>query len=369
MDEPWRNGSRVGRTSGIDIAEPGLRYGYMNGLERALAGVLLTSLLLGGCGAFAGGAATQATRGAVGELGRPETRDQIASILADPEINAATHELTASVTGAFLDELTTQQRRARIGEALSLFAGRVGSALGEEFAGALVVALPELTDSLLEAAASETGRQQLSAVGGALTEGVGTAFATSLREDLGPAARDAIALGVADGMSEALADERLQVAIGETARTIGRETVLGVEEGLREAREHEDAVLGTFGQTAERGAGLFRMISIALGVGTALFVGLFVWALLRQRRAQKESQASEASLLLLASVIEVAQDQPWGRELIRLLQDEVGEKPGADHLRELLDRHPELRVHVPRRGEPRAPGEGPVGGGPMPRPT
>jgi len=325
---------------------------------RVVIGLLVVLLLSGGCAAFtASRAATGATRSVVDELSQPETRDQIASILSDPRINAATQELATSVTGAFLDELSIQQRRTRVREAVDLFAARIGSAFGGALADEVVERVPALTDSLLEAAASESGRQRLSTVGAALTSGVSAAFADGLREDLGPAIRDAVALGVADGMSEALANERLQLALGETARTIGRETLLGVEEGLREARAHPDPVLGSVGQTAETGAELFRALSIALGVGTALLVAAFVWAVIRQRHARAESQASEAALLLLASVIEVAQDQPWGRELIRLLQDEVGDKPGAEHLRDLLDRHPELRVHVPRRGTRPSPGE------------
>lgn len=331
-------------------------------LARApFAALLFAALLLGGagCAGVSGRAAGRATRGAFDELDKPETKERIAALLADPRIGAATRGLTAEVTGAFLDELTTEEREVRIAEALDRFAARVGGPLAD----AVVAASPELTDAVLRTASSRQGRARLSAVGAALTDGVSVALARGLRRDLGPAAREVIAVDVADGLAQALESARLQRAIGRTARVFGREAMIGADEGLREARLEEGTVLGAFGETAERGGRLFRALSLALGLGALLFLALFVWAWRRQRRARRAQQASEAALLLLASVVEVAQDRPWGRELIRLLQEQVGDKPGAAHLRELLDAHPELRVHVPRRGET------PDGGEPVPHPT
>lgn len=326
--------------------------------------------------ACAGVASRRATRSALDELTSPEARRQVAALLTDPQVSAATQALSRDITGALLDEVTEEERAARIGDALEQYATRLSRVVSAAIATQLVDVAPELMRGVLEAAASEQGRERLEAVGealadglgseltrgvlraasaergraqlatigGALAQGVGVELAASLRSDLGPALRETLRRDVAVGLAEVLESERFDAALGRAARTLGREAVLGAEDALLEIRARPESALGRLGETAEAGTALLERLSAALGIGAALLLAGLIWSLVRQRRMRAESRHREAALLLLASIIKVAQDKPWATELRDLLREQIRDQPGALELRRLLAEHLELRM-------------------------
>jgi hypothetical protein len=298
------------------------------------------------------------------KMDEAETKRRIERMMASPEMKAVEQELIAGLVDGSLSALGDEERSARISElttqymrrvAQSAVRGALDGAMTEEhqrdlrrFAGSLMAAsVGQLKQSLDEA---NLGRS----VSSALNEHVGPAMETVLRENLGPAA------------AALLGNEELTRALGATARTIGREMVLGAHEALAEIQEKSapsdgTSLLSRLGSLTRKGTQLVSTLTWAVG---AVAIALAVWVvrlLVQRRRYSTESEARAMTTRLLTEAIKASEGKPWSDELIQALEERFRAEEEA-----VLHLHRARRKLERERQEPPRPGHG---DNPKPRPS
>lgn len=323
----------------------------------ALVSTLVALPWLVSCVPLAGRAAGRATQSTVDQLAEPRTREVMAEFLSDPEVQGAARDISATIAGGIVDEVAQPERLERVGASLDDFLAVAAGSAGTRAAEAFAARSPEVTRAFLGAASTEQGRAQVSAVAGAVTQGVARSLSQEIEREIGPAMREVIRTDISKAVAEGL-DDNVNEALGRTARTISREVVLGSQEALAELGSREGSVLGGVRRSAKLGIGLFKLLSLLFGVGLIVLFALYLRTLLKERRFERVSEDREAALLLLASTIKVAHGRPWGAELRELLREEMRDEPAAETIRKLLREHPELRVRMPPDGQGDAPAMG-----------
>lgn len=262
------------------------------------------------CGAAVREATKTATPAAVeGTLetaSEPARRDDIATILSDPEILGASRLLSEAVASGALEGLTDAERLERT----------------REFSAALIT---QVTQSLTQGVMNGMTQQLVATEPG----------------DPG-----------APGEPEAS-------AIALMARQAGHGAALGFQDAVRQTELRRQAgderagdVLALPAQLERVGLGTLAVLGLVLAVvGLGIVVAL-IGSLVRQRRVRRESQAREDALVMLASVIKSTETAPWSGELRDRLRDAARSNAAADTLRGVLRRHSGLRMERPV--EPRA---------------
>lgn len=316
--------------------------------------VSLASLL--GC---ARGLASQAAGGAVDqsleEASEQEGQQDLGKILSNPEVRQATRDLSRSVVQGAILGLTEDERLQEMDPALDgLAAGvaaEVGAAATEAMVTTLAERLPELSEATLDQLGSEDSRAQLASVTHAVTTALLEAFATGLRTDVGPALRQVIASDVAVGTRAAL-DGGLDEAIGNTARIVGRNFVIGSEDGLARVLADEKGALSiVLARTLGQGTGLASLMMWAWALAALLLAAGLVWTIIRFRRARAEAREQREATILLMSAFKESEKRPWSGELQEVLGRAMRDHEGAERVRRLLRDHPELRLGQPEVGK------------------
>jgi hypothetical protein len=300
-----------------------------------------------GCATIGGRAAKSAVRESAAQLSTQETTQDLTRFLSDPQLRQAIVELTQAVVGASVDDLTTEQRTQRISDALAKYAQRLTAVVGAEIGDAMARAIPRATEAFLATMASPQGQARISAIGGTITGTVVASLADQLSKDsaVGDAIRDDLGRGTAEAL-----DVHLTPALGRAARTISREGVIGAEEGFEQVQKRPNSVMGGATRAATAGLNLFRLLAIIFGGVALVLAVLFVRGLIIRRKERAESQAREAALLLVTSVIKAAEGRPWAGELRDLLRDEMRDTTGGAYVRKVLQEHPDLRMRVGHMG-------------------
>jgi hypothetical protein len=302
---------------------------------------VLVLLALSGCGASVEGLAGGAVEGGLEELAQQERQRQLASVIADPEIQRATGEMVATLVGAAVGELTREERTAAIEDALARYSAVVGTELGSSVAQAVA---REMRAALDEPLVAPDQLEQLSA---SVATGLARGLAVGLREEVGPATREVIREDVAVAMEEAL-DERLQAALGRAARTMAREAVIGATEAMAEGQEHRRG-----GGFRENLRGLFEQgedvaqWSVAAVILLVVFALLSIGALLiAARRARRDARRTRSALTTMVGAIERAEDRAWSPELHAILREAYRGEDSAELVRSILREDPSLGSRV-----------------------
>lgn len=298
-------------------------------------------------------AAPAAVEEAVEEAQDPQTRDNVAQILADPQIREATAGLSQAIVGGALEGLSDAERAAQFRRLTDAFVATVGSAVGrslrEDIGPQLSATFADAVDRSLARALDESTEARMSAVTLAMTRGAMQGFGELLIDPT---------TGRASLFSSHL--------LGQLAREMARQGAFGFDEAVREAEA---------GRMDERGARLDggilaaagRLSDWALALPVLLVVGFVLLtlagavalavALWRLRHHRRMSRSHEDAALALARAIKATENAAWSDELrthiARAARDDAG---GAD-LRKLLRDHAELGLNprdVPPRSE-RAP--------------
>jgi hypothetical protein len=286
-------------------------------------------------------AAPAAVEGAVEEAQKPDTRNDIATILADPQIHAAASSLSSAIVSGAFDGLTDEERSRelrRVTEALvKTFGASMARSLRDDIGPQLSASVAEAIDRSIERALDAETERRIEALTLAATRG-------ALR-----------------GVGETLVDADGQLApawgqaMGQIARGVAHEAAFGLDDAVRRARDDESegapvlAALGTLST-------LTQLLPLLVAAGMVLFVLLcalpLAWSLFRLRQLRRQSQAHEEAALALARAIKAAEPMAWSSELREHLARSTRGGAGAAELEQLLREHAELRLdrrdRVPR---------------------
>lgn len=276
----------------------------------------------------------------VDTMSDPMTQKRVQHLLADPEVRAMQKALVAGLVDGTLATLSDRERAERIGALTTqavtgIIRGatrELGQGLADATGGAVDSALsPErrrALEGLVSAVVMTTFR---AAVQGLREAEVGKVLATAITQDLGPALHKSLGSDLAPGLAELLRNEELNQALGQTARMLGREMVLGATEGLAKAQQPKEdgSLLSRAAELAHQGARLFGTAAWLL---VAIIIALLVWTLkLRtQARGYREEAARRAAAThLLTEASKAAEGKPWAEELLASLQERLAAQDEA----------------------------------------
>lgn len=325
-----------------------MKYNDVRGSSSARVSALLWAfslLLMPGCAGTvrqaAKEAAPAAVEGAIEGADDPETRNDIAGIIADPEIHEASAALAAALTEGVVQGLSDSERTARVQALMDSMVESVGLAMARTVR-------------------QDIGPELAMMFAGAVDVALQRALAEQTQERMQEMAQ-AVSRGMLEGMGEAILDPMtdrprvaLSPALGGLAREVTRQAAFGFEEAVQDARLREGSgergqVLAAFGALAD-----FALFVPALLVGglvlvLVLGVAALIWALWRLRHYRRMSQAREAAALSLARAIKETEGAAWSDEL-RQHVARAARDPSGEELRQLLREHRELDLRP--RGEP-----------------
>jgi hypothetical protein len=256
-------------------------------LRRASLGVPLLCLGLG-CGSAVKQAAREAAPAAVKEsveqAQKPETRADIAEILADPRIRAAASELSEAVVEGVLNGITDEERTRRLQGLTDALMSHVASSLARsmqrELGPALAQTFADTIDQSMQRVLSAENEQRLQAM------------ATTV-------ARSAL-----QGMSAALLDDQgrpvpvVRQALGQVVQEAGYQAAFGFEQAVNDARQDrgpaspsDGSVLATLGRVSDWSRAVPVLVVGGLLLMLLVASSLLGWALLRLRRLSNTARA------------------------------------------------------------------------------
>lgn len=308
----------------------------------------------------------------VGFLEDPESQARIQKLLADPQIQAASRELTASLVGGALDGLTDEERQAALRETTGKLVAAVAKAAGNGLKEELSPALAATVQQTLDSALSPRTRREASAMVDQLTRATVTAFTQStgagLKNDLGPALRSVLEQDLGPGLAkmvradlapalrEALKDELVPV-VGLVSREASRQLVLGAADALAELQvrrdlgELEDSLWARLDHMMHKGIQISAIIAWVLGLALAVVIALVVRATVLRRRIEADRARSERLLLSLVDELHRGCDKPDVEDLLAQIRTRVPELDDTTFMSELERRadRPRRRADRPRR--------------------
>jgi uncharacterized protein YneF (UPF0154 family) len=336
-----------------------------------IAGVLLWQA---GCAAateeLAEGAAEGAVTEGLEELDRPVNRGRMQRLMTMPSVSEASRLAAlgaARGTYAFMTEELTEEELA---QGLATYTGAVSTALleavGREFDGQLNGALSDAMQAAVSGAFSPESTAQVSRFAGAVTratveaiidvlsarlaDDLGPEVARFIREHVGPASAQAVSEHIGPALADALAEPELQQALASGARSVGRNSIIGVEEGLLEVQERDpDGPLASLGQAVETGEDtlqtLLWMLAVAVLVLLLIVIALGLWlwrTLARTQELAEESKVREEAISDMVRTMQAAEESENVDQLFAQVFDKLGERRGAEYLREKF-RHAGLK--------------------------
>lgn len=298
--------------------------------HRALSVSLLLFASTGCAGAIAEDMAEEVPEPLITEsletMQQPDTRELITEIAAMPEIQEATRTFVARITDGAFAAMDDEARGERITQAVQGFVREVSQTLADQLGAQIAPALSQGVASGLERALVR------------LTDEESLEDIAELAQTLGRAgARELVY-----GMHEALQDPEVQRTAGMTARNLGYQVAMGAGEAIEdiEDRQHGSRASGATEAPQASGAAQSSETPWAALAAAALAALLLAVALSSAYRVRRRERA----LLAVADALKSAEGRSWEADLRRMLSRRFRDDPDAEYLRELLRRHPELRL-------------------------
>jgi hypothetical protein len=253
-------------------------------------------------------------------LDDPANKQRIQQMLASPEMKAVERELVAGMVDGSLAALSEADRAERIGALTSRYATGMLQGFSRDVAPQIGLAISEMTRSAVRSAMSEAmkpanQRELTTAVSDALTRDLGPALQKVLTDNLGP------------GIAAALENEEVKRALGDTAHLLGREMVLGVNEGMAKIQDSkakgDTSMLGSLGNLANKSANVASGITWVLAALVLVLGALLVKLLMQARKYRSESEEKNAETRLLTEARKASEGKPWSGELLAALEDRI----------------------------------------------
>lgn len=302
----------------------------------------------------------------------PESQARIQKLMHDPQIQAASKELTESLVGGALDGLTDEQRQTALRDMSTRYLEAITKAAGKGLKEDISPALAATVQQTLDSALSPRTRREASAMVNDLTRTTVTALTQSagkgLQEDLGPALRHVLEQDVGPGLKkvvradlapalrEAVRDELVPV-IGIVSREASKQLVLGAADALAELEVKrdlgllEESIWTRLDHMMHKGIQISQIIAWVLGLALAVVVGLVVRGTVLRRRIEADRARSERLLLSLVDELHRGCDKPDVEALMSQIRTRVPDLDDNHFMDELARRAsgPRLRRDKPRR--------------------
>ncbi len=267
-------------------------------------------------------AAPAALEGTLASAHEPGHRQQVADILADPQIGTAAAKLTESITSGVVRGLADGENWNSLRDQSREFAIQLGTDLTQSVARGLRPEIVAIVEHSVDRAMSRILSQE--------SEARAAAFAA------------AITRAVMQGMGQELASMDLanpstSQGASAIARQIAHGAALGAQDAVRETKqrnqrgnEQEGDILADAEQALDRGASLLSAsILVPIGFALAATAGL-VWALYRARRYRRASEANRDAMGLVVQAVQAEPDNPAMQALRERLGDLSGGRLGVD---------------------------------------
>jgi hypothetical protein len=264
-----------------------------------------------------------AIEAALRAMNDPANQQRIHQMAASPEMKAVERDLVSGMVDGSLAALSEPERADRIAALTSRYATGMLQGFSRDVAPQIGPAVSEVMRAAVRSAMSEAMKPE-NQVG--VTDAVSSAISTSMTRDLGPALQKVIADNLAPGIAAALEKDEVKRALGDTAHLLGREIVLGVNEGMTQIQEAkakgEPSTLGSLGSLASKGSNIASGITWVL-IAVVLVLGALVAKLLMQaRRYRSESEERVAATRLMTEARKASEGKPWSAELIAALESQ-----------------------------------------------
>lgn len=248
----------------------------------------------------------------------PATKKRMEHMLASPEMQDVEKALVAGVVDNSISALSDEERANRITALTSRYANVMLAGFSREVMPQISPAVMEMTRGAVKGAMSEALKPEYQ-------QELTTAVSGAMTKDLGPALQKVISENLAPGIAAALQKEEVKRALGDTAHLLGREMVLGVNEGMMKAQEirgsGEGSMLGSLGILANKGASIATAITWVLAALVVVLGGLLVKLLMQAKKYKSESEENKAETRLMTEARRASEGKPWSGELIAALED------------------------------------------------
>jgi hypothetical protein len=271
-----------------------------------------------------------------------------------------------AVKGLSSDEMSEHVNKM-VGQFVHAFMVELAKGIDSDVGPALSKVTKQSIDGAFDAAMSPEHQAKIAAMIAAIVSSVmkqtaseiPTTMAPALRkamaDDIGPAVREMMAKDLAPGMAAMVRSPEFKAAMGETAREVARQAVLGSNDGFAEVaekREHDKSgnplgVVGTFFMTRS-------WLLAALATGILLAVPL-LWLARERRQSRKqhlEIEKRNARAAALLGAMEAAPDGRWSSDMLKMLRrellDETVEDPQGIEAAKDTDEAPPISRQPPR---------------------
>ncbi len=309
-------------------------------------------------------AASAAIEGGTDALADAALRREMARIVASPEMRDIHRELVAGVTDGTLAALGDEERARRLDDLATRAATRILLGMERRLPAVTESVTRGAVDGALDAALAPDTRRKVERATGALIgssvravtgglggAGVATGVSAAMTEQIGPAMESTLRNDVGPGLAGVLGNEDLQRSLGTTARILGREIVLGATDALAQQKPppQADSLLSRLTGVARQGAALFGSAAWVLALVIVLLFAWIVKLLAQARRYRSEASRRVATAQLLEEAAKAAEGKPWAGELIGSLQERIrAEERALAELRETRrrDRRPSHERHA-----------------------
>ena len=248
----------------------------------------------------------------------PAHKQRMEHMLASPEMQDVEKALVAGVVDSSISALSDEERAKRISALSSRYANVMLQGFSRDVMPQISPAVMEMTRGAVKGAMSEALKPENQ-------QEITTAVSGAMTRDLGPALQKVISENLAPGIAAALQNEEVKRALGDTAHLLGREMVLGVNEGMMKAQEirgkGESSMLGSLGVLASKGASIATAVTWVLAALVVVLGGLLVKLLMQARKFRAESEESKAETRLMTEARKASEGKPWSGELISALEN------------------------------------------------
>jgi hypothetical protein len=247
----------------------------------------------------------------------PNNKQRMVHMVGSPEMQEMQKELMAGVVDNSLATLSDEERQKRISALSSRYASMMMQGFSRDVMPQISPAVMEMTRGAVRGAMSEAFKPEN-------TQGMSTALSGAMTRDLGPAIQKVLSDNLAPGIAAALQNEEVKRALGDTAHLLGREMVLGVNEGMMKAQEMrggDSSMLGSLGKLADKGASIATGITWVLAALVVVLGGVLVKLLMQARKFKSESEEKKAETRLMMEARKASEGKPWSAELIAALED------------------------------------------------
>ncbi len=316
-------------------------------------------------GTAAATAAPEAIHASLDTLDTAATRRQILDILGSPEVQTAAQLLMARLTDGALDALTSADRAKRI-TALSTgfvttIAESVSQSLHTSLGPEIALMVSNSMDAALQQALSPENQARMASLVAAVLERSVITLAASVNSGLRPTMRTVLREDIGPALRDALRDKDTQQGLADTMRLLTRQAVLGMQDGFAEIDARTKAgsgpptLMSRLQVLAADGSTLTRWIAVVLAILVAL---LAVWLFRTRTRvshATKETARRESALLSLAQALKATEARPWSHELREVLDEALRDDEKAEYLHELWRKNKAVRLAPVGKSAPAAP--------------